>query len=527
MKLPEMKLPYLFFTIACIIFSYHSWPDMAYAENILENSGFEEKGSAGLPERWNVVPHHMEKGAAAQDDKNAYAGNYSLKLSPNKKNDREGFAVFRVLDPEDISGQKVTISCFVKVKGIGNNTAAILLKTDKANWLKLPGDTGGEFVPFSKTISVAKSIPEAALLIFVTGKGGSVWLDDLKLLVEKKPKIKSRKTTPGEAVPEKSPVKLGDIPATSAILFTSNRDTKKQRREIYAIDADGRNVTRITFTKRHHLLIEMDHSRRYIVATCAAEDTHKPKGLGHEDRRSLWVYDLKKKIAVRLTDPRYYAEGDSFSPDGQWIVFLMKLGDKKQTDIYKIRRDGSKLAQLTNTPMVLEGDPSWSNDGERIVFTSMDVRSPNPRFVLKTMDVNGREIKTVYDGGPGIEIKGAWPAGNYDPTWSPDDRWIVFERAVEATGGNAGSGNWHIFKIKADGSMLQDLSLAGGHADRAEYLPSFSPDGKWITFGSIYEARNPLESHIDIFTMDSSGGSLKRLTDHPKDDMGPVWIPLR
>ena len=66
MKLPEKKFRYLLFAITGLIFFCYSGPDMASAENILENSGFEEKGTAGLPEGWNVVPHHMKKGAAAQ-----------------------------------------------------------------------------------------------------------------------------------------------------------------------------------------------------------------------------------------------------------------------------------------------------------------------------------------------------------------------------------------------------------------------------------------------------------------------------
>jgi Tol biopolymer transport system component len=70
-----------------------------------------------------------------------------------------------------------------------------------------------------------------------------------------------------------------------------------------------------------------------------------------------------------------------------------------------------------------------------------------------------------------------------------------------------------------------DLSLAGEHADKAEYLPSFSPDGKYIVFGSIHEAKIPRNSHNAIFRMDTNGGSLKRLTKHPYACMYPVWIP--
>jgi Tol biopolymer transport system component len=155
----------------------------------------------------------------------------------------------------------------------------------------------------------------------------------------------------------------------------------------------------------------------------------------------------------------------------------------------------------------------------------MNTQDPNPRFILKTMDVYGGDVKTVYDGGPGVAIKNVWPPGNYDATWSPNDRWIVFERAVEDTGGNAGSGIWHIFKVKTDGSRIVDLSLKGGHTDRAEYLPSFSSDGKRIVIGSIYEGTKSEDSHIDIFTMDAKDGTLSRLTRHPANDMFPAWIP--
>ncbi len=519
---PKRTFLYLFIAIILASFSCYAAPDTTFAENILENPGFEEKGTDGLPKGWSVVPHHVEKGSATQDDQNAHEGAYSLKLSPNKKNDKEGFAVFRMLNIEDIGGQKVTIRGFVKVEGIGKNNAAIALKTDKANWLKLPSDTGGKFVSLSKTISIAKSIPEAAILVFVTGTGGSVWLDDLEILVGREPSASEKKkiqiTAQGNAKQEIRSIKLGDLPATAAILFVSNRDTGTQRLEIYAMDADGSNVTRLTFTNENHFITGIDRSRRYIVTSRVVAGT--------KDRKSLWVLDLKNKTEVRLTDPSYHAEGDSFSPDSQWIVFFMKLGDKAQMDIYKIQRDGSQLTRLTNTPKALEGDPAWSNDGKRIVFSYMNTQNPNPRFILKAMDVNGGDVKTVYDGGPGVAIKGVWPPGNYDANWSPDDRWIVFERAVEDTGGNAGGGIWHIFKVKADGSRVVDLSLAGGHTDRAEYLPSFSSNGKHIVFGSIYEAAKRKESHIDIFMMDSDGGSLRRLTHHPANDMYPAWITL-
>jgi len=315
--------------------------------------------------------------------------------------------------------------------------------------------------------------------------------------------------------------RIESLPDTADILFVSNRDTGSRRTEVYAMDIDTGAVTRITFTNEHHFITGIDISRQYMVVSRAEKDTDPPSGLGNEDRRALWIIDLQTKQEVRLTDPRNHAEGDSFSPDSEWIVFHMRLAGEEQTDIYKVRRDGSELTQLTNTKDAVEGDPAFSNSGTEIAFVYLD--GTTQQFVLKVMDADGRKVKTIYDSGSTVSTP-VFPPGCYDPSWSPDDQWLVFEQCVEYAEENWGSGIWHIFKVKRDGTALVDLSLAGGHSDRAEYLPSFSPDGKFIVFGSIYEAKIPEESHNDIFIMDTNG-DLKRLTKNPASDMYPVWIP--
>jgi Tol biopolymer transport system component len=476
--------------------------------SLFDNDGFEERGNENLPRGWRIIPDYMGKGDAYMDG-TAHTGNFSMRIKPNERNTKGGFGVFIMLNRDEVKGKEITVSGFVRVEDIGDNTAGILLKTDKENWLVLPKDTGGKFVPFSKTFSISPSIPNAALLLLISGTKGNVWFDELS--------VKERRESRGD-------IRIGSLPPQAAILFVSNRDTGRRRREIYSMDVNGKNVTRITFTNEHHFILGMDRLRRYIVASRAEKDTKKPSGLGDEDRRSLWLIDLKTKQENRLTDPRNHAEGDSFSPDGVWIVFHMKIAGEEQSDIYKIRRDGSNLTRLTNTPSAVEADPNWSNDGTEIVFTYLDAHSK--RFLLKKMDGRGENITTIYDGGAGVSA-GAFPPGNYDPSWSPDDQWIVFERAVKSGSENWGSGIWHIFKVRRNGSDVADISVAGGHDDRAEYLPSYSPDGKFIVFGTLYEAKNPHDSLNDVFIMDTTGKGLKRLTLDPASDkdMYPVWIP--
>jgi hypothetical protein len=151
----------------------------ATAVNLLTNGGFEEKGTTELPQGWQIVPAYAGKGLARSDEQTYFSGQTSLLLQPNEKNTSASFGVFQMLKPDDIKGREITISGRLKTEGIGDNTVAILLKTDQENWLPLPKDTGGQFLPFSKTFQIASSIPEAGMLLLISGTQGRVWFDDL------------------------------------------------------------------------------------------------------------------------------------------------------------------------------------------------------------------------------------------------------------------------------------------------------------------------------------------------------------
>ena len=313
--------------------------------------------------------------------------------------------------------------------------------------------------------------------------------------------------------------KVESLDENAEILFLSNGGTGSRRKEVYSMDGSGGDVRRITYTELHHFLVGIDNSGRFLVVTRAVYDTKPPKGLGDEDRKSIWIIDLESGSNIRLTDLKNSAEGHSFSPDGIWIVFYMIISGDSQSDIYKIRRDGTGLTKLTDTN-TSEFDPEWSHDGEKIAFTSYSLK--DGRFMLKVMSKDGSNVKTIYDGSGSVPTD-FFPAGVYDPSWSPDDRWIVFEMPVESGGENGGAGVWHIFKIRSDGTGLVDLSANGGHGEIAEYLPSFSPSGDKILFSARYTTSSG-SVDVDVFLMNSDGTGIVKLTLTPSIDDMAVWI---
>ena len=75
---------------------------------------------------------------------------------------------------------------------------------------------------------------------------------------------------------------------------------------------------------------------------------------------------------------------------------------------------------------------------------------------------------------------------------------------------------WHnIFTMDSNGENLKKLTQDGTY----NYSPCWSPDGKKIVFSTW------LGENQEIQVMDADGSNLKRLTNTPKSDYDPYWAP--
>ena len=320
---------------------------------------------------------------------------------------------------------------------------------------------------------------------------------------------------------------IGSVPDDAEFLFLTNRDsarrlTGRYRKEIYAAARSWARPVRITRSKAHHYLVGADSSRRYIVTSCADRDTSRPRGLGDEDLRNVWVIDLERRTCRRVTPRANLAEGDSFSPDGEWIVFFMVPKGEHLGDIYKVRRDGARLTNLTNTPGISEADPVWSHDGSCIAYLAL--RTQPLRFVLRAMGADGGSQRDIHDPGGGSVATESFPAGCYDPSWSPDDERIVFSQPVAGGGHNGRAGIWHVCTTRSDGTGFRDLSKAGGHTTWAEYIPRFAAAGDLVLFSARYGPTDPAKVKVDVFTMALDGAIRRNLTSSRWVDDGAFWL---
>ena len=238
----------------------------------------------------------------------------------------------------------------------------------------------------------------------------------------------------------------------------------------------------------------------------------------------IYVMDADGKNLRRLTNNDFPDTDPSWSPDGKRIIFVsdrnkniaaeeppIMVGDaiivgdmRKRPQIYVMDTDGKNQHRLSNE-FVAEWDPSWSPDGKRIVFTSsgaMDVAGGHWRVYV--MDADGGNKQNLSNEGE----------DDYYPAWSPDGTRITFVSIRD------GRGNQDIYVMNADGSDQQRLTVNPDH----EWEPSWSPDGERIAFTSS-KLPDLMPANSDIYLIDADGKNPRKLTRNASRNTHPSWSP--
>ena len=176
-------------------------------------------------------------------------------------------------------------------------------------------------------------------------------------------------------------------------------------------------------------------------------------------------------------------------------------------EVFVMNPDGSKKRRLTHSRQ--NGQPSWSPDGQRIVFVHGGCSTAGcggKPSALWVMNADGRGQRRLTSGG-NIDN---------DARWSPDGKLIAFTRGTSC---KADGCNLDLWLIRPDGTGEQRLTR-----DRRSAQPSWSPDGTKIAFshGSSDGSR------WDINVMNADGTGERDVTTRLSgtfDVKGPAWSP--
>jgi len=261
---------------------------------------------------------------------------------------------------------------------------------------------------------------------------------------------------------------------TSKIVFVSNRDGND---ELYMMDYDGHNQTRITFNKNKDYMPAWAVDGRTVAYTSYEQGS-----------AGLYLLNIYEQTRTPVYNKGTCAAA-SFSPDGKWLAFA-STQDKSNTDIYLARSDGAGVKRLTFSPSV-ETAPTWSPTSREIAFTSD--RGGTPQIYI--MDAEGSNIRRRSFGG----------SYHDGPAWSPTGDRICYVSRVEAVF------DLYVLNLRTD----QIIKLTEGYA-RNEYA-AWSPDGRHIIFQS-----NRVTGRVQLYTIDYDGANLRRLTSAGENKL-PDW----
>ncbi|UCD61485.1 MAG: S9 family peptidase [Flavobacteriaceae bacterium] len=263
--------------------------------------------------------------------------------------------------------------------------------------------------------------------------------------------------------------------------------------------------------------------------------------------RELWL-SKKGDRPIQLTNNlEASSTGPKWSPNGQWIAFLSKRGEK--TQIHAIRFEGGEAFQVTHTKSNIEGF-DWSPDGRKIAFLQSEDKTEEEKkrrekfggfeiedgeYQLKQIwltDFNPSQLNyrlrpdqlkdTVYTKTLEANIiMDSVPFSINGFKWSPDGKKIAFEHQPDPLINSFFKADISIFDIatKTYKNLVNNTSYDG--------LVDWSPEGDAILYQSnLKDSTSNYYLNRKLFRINTDGTQNKQLaSDFDENIYGLKWTP--
>jgi Tol biopolymer transport system component len=215
------------------------------------------------------------------------------------------------------------------------------------------------------------------------------------------------------------------------------------------------------------------------------------------DRSGNWqVYSVPAAggAARRIRDNRDREWQAEPSPDGRALALLSNKDGPESLYVMDLATGADRMLVRHGRRTGL-GNPSWSRDGRRIVFSTnwakgfgihvVDVVSGEERPLTKVHPTgceprfhpDGRRVVYVRRGGRGDtsqlveheldsgreKVLVGWPALNYNPAYAPDGSEIAFTSNV--------TGEWVVYRQRLSDGHAWRVTYGGGPARSPDYRP--------------------------------------------------------
>lgn len=263
---------------------------------------------------------------------------------------------------------------------------------------------------------------------------------------------------------------------TTKVAFVSNRDGND---EIYMMDYDGANPTRITFNKIKDYMPAWSPDQRTIAFT-----SYRAGGA------NLYLRNIYEGTETLVSNKGTNYAG-AFSPDGKRLAFCSTMTEDGNAEIYVLDIATMRTRRLTFNSAT-DTAPTWSPTGREIAFTTDRLGAGSPQIYV--MDAEGSNVRKVSFGG------------NYHdaPAWAPTGDRIAYVSRVE--------NRFDLYVLNLRTNQIVKLTESNAFNES----PTWSPDGRHVVFSSN------MSGSIQIYSVDYDGANLKRLTDRGENKL-PNW----
>ena len=324
------------------------------------------------------------------------------------------------------------------------------------------------------------------------------------------------------------------------MVFQSEREADNPFYQIYTLDMETGDTMRVSpgHGKTTCAWIHPD-GKRVLYASTQGDPEAKAKQKSELDdraagveKRYAWDYDATYELYAyedgeytQLTDALGYDAECSYSPDGTLIAFAsnrhaysepLSEDDKKLfeydksvfMDIYIMNADGSNVKRLTDV-RGYDGGPFFSADGKKICWRRFS--EDGVLAEIWSMNIDGSDQRQLTQMG----------AMSWAPYFHPSGAYLIF-----ATNKH-GFGNFELYMVDAAGKY-EPVRVTD--SDGFDGLPSFTPDGKQITWTSNRTSSKQSQIFIGDWDhaaalaaikasvpVEASGASVVLVDDHKTD----------
>jgi TolB protein len=292
-----------------------------------------------------------------------------------------------------------------------------------------------------------------------------------------------------------SRVSTGNALPAGEIVFARGVNESDSHPSLYTMRPDGSHVRLLT-RDADGPAVSPDGSR---IAFCR--------------NRANWVMRRDGSAQRQLT-PQASKEDAGYC-DQAWsadsrAIYVTRYWPKRYTsDIYTVSAEGGQLRRVTDSK-ACPADPAPSLDGRLIAYDDTGFECGRGLPSIRAVTTAGRPADLPFRV---LDDPNGWYP-QYDPVWAPDGRhlaWVVDDMGPSSAKHNKDG----IWVASANGSPPQRV-VEGS-------TPAWSPDAKWITFERY--VGEPKGYSDDIWLVRSDRTQSRALTHTKADDRHPAWLP--